>query len=104
MRNDQASWDTVKKTLAIGSRLSVTVKRHEQFGVFVAIPGVPFDGLVKIHEFTDGPRMTAANYPPVGAVLDAVVLGFHDRDQEIWLSMKPSLLGEAPVTVASGRG
>ena len=84
--------------------LAVTVKQHAPFGVFVAIPGVPFAALVKVHEITDGQRMTAASYPPVGAVVDAVVLGFQDKEQEIWFSMKPNRLREAPVAAAAAPG
>jgi hypothetical protein len=44
----------------------------------------------------DKERMTPAQYPPVGASIDAVVLGHTDeRRKQVRLGMRPSQLSKA---------
>ncbi len=85
-------WDELKRSLRVGSRVAGFVTRHEPFGVFVEIPGIPFEGLVQITGFKDEGRMTVDEFPPFGSPLAAVVLGFKETGQQIWLGVKPSQL------------
>jgi len=90
--NDETTWETLKHSLKAGSRVGGIVTRHAPFGIFVEIKGVPFAGLIQITDFKDGGRMSAEEYPPVGAMIEGVVLGFKESGQQIWLGMKPSQL------------
>jgi len=83
-----SEWQNAKDSLRIGTKVRATVKQHWPFGILVAIPGCAFTGLVKIHDFKDEGRMTAEEYPAVGAV----VLGHRDQGHQIWLGMRPSQL------------
>jgi hypothetical protein len=51
---------------------------------------VPFDGLVQITDFKDTGRMTPNEYPALESTIDAVVLGFKETGNQIWLGMKSS--------------
>jgi ribosomal protein S1 len=92
MNTTDIPWETVKETLPIGERLKVRVTRHWPFGVFVEIPNIPFQGLIQITDFRDEGRMTPDQYPAVGSVVEAVVLGFKETGKQIWLGMRPSQL------------
>ncbi len=91
----EASWDSLKSALAVGTKVHGKVLRHAPFGVFVAIPGVPFDGLIQITDFKDNGRMSPAEFPVIGSTLEAIVLGYKETGRQIWLGVKPSQLGRA---------
>jgi hypothetical protein len=41
--------------------------------------------------FLDAGRMSAEQYPPLGATITAVVIGHtEERRKQVWLSMRPS--------------
>jgi ribosomal protein S1 len=89
------SWEEIKNSLQIGSKLKGVVTKHFPFGIFVVLPGIPFTGLVQIPDFKDKGDMTPSDYPAVGSSVDVVVLGFKETGQQIWLSMKPSQLNKS---------
>ena len=74
------------------TKLRGVVTKHFPFGIFVALSGIKFTGLVQIPDFKDEGHMTPSDYPEVGSSVEAVVLGFKDQGQQIWLGMKPSLM------------
>ncbi|MBW4502968.1 MAG: S1 RNA-binding domain-containing protein [Scytonema hyalinum WJT4-NPBG1] len=86
------SWDEIKDSLKIGTKLRGVVKKHRPFGIFVALVEINFIGLVEIPNFKDEGIMTASEYPAIGSEVDVVVLGFKETGQQIWLGMKPSQL------------
>lgn len=91
------TWDEVKSQLKPYDFVEGTVLRHEQYGVFVDI-GCSFLGLLSVTDFldsTDGGGKVEVEYPPVGAVIKVVVLGFRDTNQQIFLGVKPGQLTEA---------
>jgi ribosomal protein S1 len=86
-------WEEAKRRFPIGSRVQGTVTAHQPFGVFVNIGDADALGLIQITDFLDSGRMTVEQYPPVGALIDAVVLGHTDaRRKQVWLEVKPSQL------------
>ncbi len=95
MIESETSWDELNDTLRVGTRVRGTVARHAPFGMLAFIPGIPFDGLVQITDFKDSGRMTPSEYPPLGSLIEAVVLGFKETGNQIWLGMKPSQLRAA---------
>ena len=99
--SDVAGWDEIKESLPIGSVVSCIVTRHAPFGIFVKIASVPFDGLIQITDFKDAGRMTPVEFPAIGSSLKAVVLGFKETGQQIWLGIKPSQIDNAEKKGAS---
>ena len=89
------SWAEIKAYLKIGSKLKGVVTKHFPFGIFVALPGINFTGIVQIPDFKDEGDITPSNYPEFGSSVDVVVLGFKETGQQIWLSMKPSQLNQS---------
>lgn len=87
-------WNNLKDYLKIGTIVSVVVRKHEPYGIF-ADTGHSFEGLIQIVDMKDAGAVTPVDYPAVGARIDAVVLGFKDHGQQIWLGIKPSQLGKA---------
>jgi ribosomal protein S1 len=88
-------WEEVKKRFPVGCRVRGVVTKHWPFGIFVDLGDSEAIGLVEIVSFLDEGRMTPDQYPPVGATVEAVVLGHTSEDRkQIWLSMKPSQLGK----------
>ncbi|MGE5660606.1 MAG: S1 RNA-binding domain-containing protein [Actinomycetota bacterium] len=93
--SEAQSWDEIKNSLKIGTKLKGVVTKHFPFGIFVAIPGIMFTGLVQIPDFKDEGDMTPSDYPELGSSVDVVVLGFKETGQQIWLGMKPSQLNQS---------
>ena len=93
--NNAQSWDEIKDSLKLGTKLKGVVTKHFPFGIFVALPGVKFTGLVQIPDFKDEGGMTPSDYPAVGSSVDVVVLGFKETGQQIWLGMKQSQLNQS---------
>jgi ribosomal protein S1 len=89
------SWEEIKDSLKIGTKLNGTVTKHFPFGIFVNILGVKFTGLIQITDFKDQGYMTPLEYPPVGSTVNVVVLGLKESGQQIWLGMKPSQLSQS---------
>jgi ribosomal protein S1 len=88
-------WKEAKKRFAVGTRVRGTVLQHHPFGIFVDLGDPEARGLVQIIDFLDEGRMTRERYPPIGATIEAIVLGHtDDQRKQVWLSMKPSKLGK----------
>ncbi len=94
MTDKELSWEELKASLKVGTRLQGVVARHAAFGVFVDLPGLQWEGLIQITDFRDEARMTPGEYPAVGDAVETVVLGFKETGQQIWLGMKPSQLAQ----------
>ncbi|NJL81620.1 MAG: S1 RNA-binding domain-containing protein [Richelia sp. RM2_1_2] len=92
---DAKSWNEIKNSLKLGTKLRGTVTKHFPFGIFVALPEIKFTGLIQITDFKDEGIMTPSEYPTVGSSVDVVVLGFKETGQQIWLGMKPSQLNQS---------
>jgi ribosomal protein S1 len=89
-------WEEAKKRYPVGARVRGIVAQHQPFGIFVDLDDPVALGLVQIIDFLDKERMTPAQYPPVGASIDAVVLGHTDeRRKQVRLGMRPSQLSKA---------
>lgn len=87
--NHCISWDNLKKLLQVGQIIEGVVLQHEPFGIFVDL-GYDYQGVVQITDFKDSGVMTPDQYPDIGQSITAVVLGFKESGQQIWLGMKPS--------------
>lgn len=87
METDFVSWDQVKALFAVGDTISCIVTDHCPFGVLVSLEQVPAAGVIeRIRMHRDG-FQTPDDYPPVGSVIKAIVLGFRDYSQQVELAM-----------------
>lgn len=91
--NHYISWNNLKKRLQIGQIIEGIVLQHEPFGIFVDV-GYDYQGIVQITDFKDSGVMTLDQYPDIGQRVSAVILGFKESGQQIWLGMKPSQLNQ----------
>ncbi|WP_293128069.1 S1 RNA-binding domain-containing protein [Microcoleus sp. bin38.metabat.b11b12b14.051] len=91
----EQSWDEIKESLKVGTKLKGVVTKHFPFGIFVFLPHIEFTGIVQIPDFKDEGHMTPSDYPAVGSSVNVVVLAFKEAGQQIWLSMKPSQLNQS---------
>ncbi|MEG4961650.1 MULTISPECIES: S1 RNA-binding domain-containing protein [unclassified Microcoleus] len=89
---DEQPWEEIKESLKVGTKLKGVVTKHWPFGIFVALPGIKFTGIVELGDFKDEGFMTRDEYPAVGSSVDAVVRAFKEAGQQIRLGMKPSQL------------
>ncbi len=87
----QTTWEELKRAIKVGDRITGNVLRHEAFGVIVDIDH-GYDGLIQITDFEDTGVMTPEEYPPIGAEVQAVVLGFKEHGRQVWLGVKPAQL------------
>lgn len=96
--------EEIEKIYPIGFKLTGTVEHHAPFGIFVDIGHHGVKGLVQITDYLDGGVMSVDKYPVLGSIIDAVVLGYteDDRDQ-IWLSVKPSILAQSTASAPIAR-
>ncbi len=85
------SWEQLKNSLEVGELLQGRVIKHEPYGVFVSLE-LPFEGLIQITDFKDEGVMSSQEYPPIGRLIEAVVLGFKETGHQIWLGVRPSQL------------
>jgi len=91
MSND--FWSQVKSKYRLGELIHGKVEYHAPFGIFVDIGDVNVRGLVQITDFVDTGDMTPQMYPDVGSPRGAVVIGYtEDQRNQVWLSVKPSVL------------
>jgi len=69
------------------------VEFHAPFGVFVDIGDIDVKGMIQITDFLDSGSMNPEMYPEVGSAVGAIVVGYTEDDRnQVWLSVKPSVL------------
>lgn len=91
-------WDQVKSNYRLGELIHGKVEHHAPFGIFVNIGNDTVRGIVQITDFVDSGDMTPEMYPDIGSPIGAVVVGYTEDDRnQVWLSVKPSVLQRALV-------
>jgi ribosomal protein S1 len=91
-------WNEIKSKYRLGELIHGTVEHHAPFGIFVSLDDETVRGLVQITDFVDSGDMTPEMYPDIGSPIGAVVVGYTEDDRnQIWLSVKPSVLQKALV-------
>jgi hypothetical protein len=66
--------------------------------VFVDIGDENVKGIIQIPDFLDSGAMTPEMYPEIGSPVGAVVVGYTEDDRnQVWLSVKPSVLQKSLV-------
>jgi ribosomal protein S1 len=95
--NDQF-WNEIKSKYRLGELIHGTVEHHAPFGIFVSLDNGAVRGIVQITDFVDSGDMTPEMYPDIGSPIGSVVVGYTEDDRnQIWLSVKPSVLQKALV-------
>jgi ribosomal protein S1 len=87
----EETWRDVKQQLPVGSMIEGGVIRHEAYGMLVDI-GLECEGLIQIVDIKDEGRATPDDYPSIGTLVVARVLGFKESGHQVWLGIKPSQL------------
>jgi ribosomal protein S1 len=91
-------WNEVKSKYRLGELIHGTVEYHAPFGIFVNLNDEVVRGIVQITDFVDSGDMMPEMYPDIGSPIGAVVVGYtEDERNQIWLSVKPSVLQKALV-------
>lgn len=91
-------WNQIKSKYQFGKLIYGTVEAHTPFGVFVDIGDEKVRGIIQITDFLDTGSMIPEMYPDVGSSVGAVVVGYTEDDRnQIWLSVKPSVLQKSLV-------
>jgi len=91
-------WNQVKSKYRLGELIYGKVEYHLPFGIFVNLDDETVRGIVQITDFVDTVDMTPEMYPDIGSSIGAVVIGYtEDERNQIWLSVKPSVLQKALV-------
>lgn len=91
-------WNQVKSKYRCGELIHGRVEHHAPFGILVDIGHDTVLGIVQITDFVDSDDMTPDRYPDIGSPIGAVVLGYtEDERNQVWLSVKPSVLQKALV-------
>jgi len=93
-------WSQVKSKYRLGELIHGKVEHHAPFGIFVNLGDENVRGIVQITDFVDTGDMTPEMYPDIGSPIGAVVVGYtEDERNQIWLSVKPSVLQKALVSL-----
>jgi ribosomal protein S1 len=91
-------WNNIKSQYQLGKLIYGQVEAHKPFGVFVDIGNTEVRGIIQITDFLDTGVMTPEMYPEIGSPVGAVVVGYtEDERNQIWLSVKPSILQKSLV-------
>lgn len=91
-------WNEVKNKYPLRKLILGKVERHFPFGIFVDTGDEEVRGIIQIPDFVDIDDMTTEMYPDIGSPIEAVVIGYtEDNRNQIWLSVKPSVLQRALV-------
>jgi ribosomal protein S1 len=95
---DNQIWNQIKSKYRLGELIHGTVEHHAPFGILVSLNDDIVRGLVQITDFVDSGDMTPEMYPDIGSPIGAVVVGYTEDDRnQVWLSVKPSVLQKALV-------
>ena len=91
-------WSQVKTKYRLGKLIYGKVEFHTPFGVFVDIGDENVKGIIQIPDFLDSGAMIPEMYPEIGSPVGAVVVGYTEDDRnQVWLSVKPSVLQKSLV-------
>jgi ribosomal protein S1 len=91
-------WSQVKSSYRLGELVHGRVEYHMPFGILVDFGDERVRGLIQITDFVDAGDMTQEMYPELGSPVGAVVVGYtEDERNQVWLSVRPSVLQRALV-------
>jgi ribosomal protein S1 len=95
---NQEFFNSIESKYPLGKLIYGKIEFHAPFGVFVNFGDAEVKGLIQISDFLDTGSMTAEMYPDIDSPVGAVVIGYTKDDrQQVWLSVKPSVLQKALV-------
>ncbi|MFB2968751.1 RNA-binding protein [Aerosakkonema sp. BLCC-F183] len=95
---NEGFWNEIKSKYQLGKLIYGKVEVHKPFGVFLDLGEPKVKGIIQITDFVDTGAMTPEMYPEIGSFVGAVVVGYtEDNRNQIWLSVKPSVLQKSLV-------
>lgn len=83
-----AEWEALKQEWRVGLVVSGRIDRYVAFGAFVDLRR-PFLGLIENLNFSSDGRRDDRLVPPVGSLVEAVVVELDDRNRQVRLSLRP---------------
>jgi len=87
MVNNLEGWNNAKTELEVGTSVDCEVVQHAPFGVFVTVGTNRISGIIeRVRMNQDGFR-TPDDFPPIGSVVRATVLGFRDWNNQVELAL-----------------
>ncbi|MCA9690042.1 MAG: S1 RNA-binding domain-containing protein [Myxococcales bacterium] len=88
---DTEKWIAQKSKRPIGTLVRGVVLKVAPFGVFVDVDGFEFSAVLLVTHFEDdGEGRAMDEYPQVGEVVSAVVVGFVEDTKQVRLSTRAS--------------
>lgn len=84
---DYCDWEMQKAMFRVGQTVVGRVVRQARFGVFVALDADAV-GLIEIPELSLDDKLSPDQYPKIGELVEAKVLGFRERNKQIVLSVR----------------
>jgi hypothetical protein len=92
-------WIQVKTKYQLGKLIYGKVEFHAPFGVFGDIGDENAKGIIQqIPDFLDNGAMNPDMYPEISSTVGASVIGYTEDDRnQVWLSVKPSVLQKSLV-------
>ena len=94
MSPDSIDWSRAVARWRIGQVVEVTVVEHVPFGVFAEMPG-GIVGLVENPNLSRPPHTPDRVLPDVGTRLDAAIVDFVERHQQVRLTIRPDHVAAA---------
>lgn len=91
------TWDDLKSAWHVGQIIEGRVDRYMAFGAFVEIEA-PFLGLIENPNFSSDQVRDDRTTPEVGALVQAMIVQFDDRNHQVRLSLRPEDLRSAGPT------
>lgn len=91
---DDEDWEASKSRFPIGSEVSVVVRQHMPFGMFVELPADPTaSAFIDLASYHPGGQEVVdhTQWPSEGEAIDAIVADHVDRNRQIRLRVGPEI-------------
>ena len=87
MINNPEEWKNAKTELEVGTSVDCEVVQHAPFGVFVTVGTNRISGIIERVRMNQDGFQTPEDFPPIGSVVKATVLGFRDWNNQVELAL-----------------
>jgi ribosomal protein S1 len=87
MEINLAAWEQVKRKMKIGDSISCIVTNHQPFGILVKVEEPPIWGVIERIGMSKQGFRTPDEYPPVGSIIFATLLGFREGSRQLELGL-----------------
>ena len=86
--DEDHAWLDVKRRWPPGTRVRGRATHHVPFGAFLDLGVAGIQGLIRVTDLIPELRPLAPeDFPPIGAEVEATVVGFNDHNHQVLLSL-----------------